>query len=707
MCRCNRWRKAVTFRVTWPRVAILFVFVTSGAPSLALDEFSFIHMSDTHIPYSNTEDIMLEAKGLGPVQMTPYRITTPPPSFVIVTGDLTEFGGGHGWWEQFLGLMNQIGLPFYCVAGNHDNTWDSCRPRIATRYGAPYYSFDYGGIHFVGLDTASPQDPRPSFGREQLLWLAQDLGGLAAHTPVILFYHHPPSKEFASSYDRYRLYDLLRGHNVVVHLVGHGHGVRAWQEEGYDYAMGGSTFGENAGFAVVDIRDDMLRIAYRRSGESAANVPVLEKTIAPKASPYPVIRLSSPANSSVHKGRISFMGSAEGQCDSVEVLLDDEKSFPLVFANGQFHGEIVPTPELAGAHFYRVFVRGPNNAVAWRGGDFVADTHAHVRVMWRTLLDGSTKSTPAVWDDLVLVGANDNRLYALGRDDGRVRWAFNTGGDILGAPLVVSDHVYVGSGDGRLYEISKYGQVARTFNAGAPVYSSPVYTGSAIIVATAAGTVHAVERRTFRELWRSDAPEYAIEDTLFVGGDTLYFGAWDTYVYALDVSTGALRWRSPASGAREGGAKQYYSAADCGPVVCGERVYIADRRYHLSIMDAATGDLVGSRQNVSGVGLSEDGASVYLRTTNAGLVKLDAGGAEVWTASVPLGYVATAPVEREGVVYSLSSLGILSAVEAASGRVLWTFPALPGFYAMADPTIANGVVYIAGMDGSVTALEPR
>jgi outer membrane protein assembly factor BamB len=39
--------------------------------------------------------------------------------------------------------------------------------------------------------------------------------------------------------------------------------------------------------------------------------------------------------------------------------------------------------------------------------------------------------------------------------------------------------------------------------------------------------------------------------------------------------------------------------------------------------------------------------------------------------------------------------------------VLWTIKTLPGFYGMADPTIRDGVVYVAGMDGSATAIAPR
>ena len=149
---------------------ILQLLLMASAPCSAVESFSFIHTSDQHVPYSNTEDVMREMTDLGEVELTPYGITAPQPSFIIATGDATEFGGGSGWWDDYIGILDGTGLPHYTVAGNHDNTWDTLRPRIAARHGAPYYSFDHGGVHFVGLDSASPQDPRPCFGREELLW---------------------------------------------------------------------------------------------------------------------------------------------------------------------------------------------------------------------------------------------------------------------------------------------------------------------------------------------------------------------------------------------------------------------------------------------------------------------------------------------------------------------------------------------------------
>jgi len=689
-----------------PLAAIALVALLCVPGAFALDDFSFIHMSDEHIPYDDTAKVMREAGTIGEVDLTPYGIRAPRPSFIISTGDCTEFGGGKGSWEQYLSVFGEIGLPAYHVAGNHDNTWDSIRPQLTALYGAPCYSFDRGGVHFIGLDSTSPQDPRPGFGREELLWLEQDLREVETGTPVILFYHHPPSKEFASAYDWYRLYDLLRGHNVVVHLVGHGHGIRAFESDTYDCVMGGSTWGGNAGFAICDIREDRLRIAYRKIGAPAAEVDLLDKPLAPPA-PYPKVVLTSPKPGAVLDRPVRFEGTVEGEYAKGEVLVDDERPAPLTIQGRHFSGEVTFAPEQAGGHFYRVvFIRADGSQVWW-SGDLLADTHPRVRVLWRTMLGGSSKSTPAVLGNWVLVGADDGRLYALDTRSGQVRWSVKTGGDILGGPLVLDGKAYVGSGDGKLYEVTDRGQVARTFDALAPVYSTPAATEDAIIVATSAGSLCAVRRRDFRPLWRRNVADYTIEDTLFVAGDLVCFGAWDTFIHAVAVRTGQERWKCAASGTRQGPAARYYSPADCGPVVCGNRLYIADRKYYLSVVDVASGQLVSSREGVAATGLSEDGQAVYLRTAEKGLVKLDSAGNELWTANVPVGYVATAPVERDGVAYSLSSLGTLSAVNAASGEVLWTIRVLPGFYAMADPAAHEGAVYVAGMNGSVTALGPR
>ena len=90
-----------------------------------------------------------------------------------------------------------------------------------------YYSFDYGNIHFVCLDSEiSNRDP----GSPQLTWLAADL---AANTKdwLIVFWHSPPYSKGSHDSDarsnlikmRQNVVPLIEAHGVDLVLCGHSH----------------------------------------------------------------------------------------------------------------------------------------------------------------------------------------------------------------------------------------------------------------------------------------------------------------------------------------------------------------------------------------------------------------------------------------------------------------------------------------------------
>ncbi len=59
--------------------------------------------------------------------------------------------------------------------------------------GPDYYSFNYGGVHFVGLNTADNADMwyYGHVDSTQISWLKQDLSVVPAATPVVTFNHIP------------------------------------------------------------------------------------------------------------------------------------------------------------------------------------------------------------------------------------------------------------------------------------------------------------------------------------------------------------------------------------------------------------------------------------------------------------------------------------------------------------------------------------
>ncbi len=169
-------------------------------PALAADmptpaEFSFVQISDSHIGFAAEANRDVTAT----LQAALDKVKTlqPSPAFLLHTGDLT-----HGQKpEQFDTLAGKIqgsgvGEVFY-VPGEHDVFADNGKEYLA-RYGKGstgngWRSFDYKGVHFVGLVNVVDLKAGGlgTLGAEQLGWLEKDVAGLSSSTPIVVFAHIP------------------------------------------------------------------------------------------------------------------------------------------------------------------------------------------------------------------------------------------------------------------------------------------------------------------------------------------------------------------------------------------------------------------------------------------------------------------------------------------------------------------------------------
>lgn len=172
------------------------------AKSAPVREFRFMHASDTH----------LDQESLPRFRRLRELVTERGVDFVLLTGDLIRDAlrvpeeVARERYELFRKEKDVFPVPVWVVPGNHDyfgierhlSGVSAQHPlygmAMYRRYLGPnYYSFDYGGIHFVGLDTIDIDD-RWYYGHvdaTQLEWLERDLAHVAADTPVVTFNHIP------------------------------------------------------------------------------------------------------------------------------------------------------------------------------------------------------------------------------------------------------------------------------------------------------------------------------------------------------------------------------------------------------------------------------------------------------------------------------------------------------------------------------------
>ncbi len=125
-----------------------------------------------------------------------------------------------------------IGIPWYNVIGNHDINFDAAHDGHSDEtfervYGPPYYSFDYGQVHFIVLDDIEWYIPdeggkgryRGGLGGDQLQFVRNDLAAIPADQLVVLLMHIP----LVEVHDRQDLYRLIEKRPFCISISGHTH----------------------------------------------------------------------------------------------------------------------------------------------------------------------------------------------------------------------------------------------------------------------------------------------------------------------------------------------------------------------------------------------------------------------------------------------------------------------------------------------------
>ena len=161
------------------------------------------------------------------------------PALILHTGDVSQQEGTVAQLDTtFFGVYAALlgRIPFYPTPGNHDYYTNGAAPYLAAflppESGVPpqdaghYYSFDWGNVHFVSLDSSLLGTPAAA--DRMLEWLESDLGRQGQFWKVAWF-HHPPyptgrhTDDLLSQLARIRLVPVLERHGVQLALSGHEH----------------------------------------------------------------------------------------------------------------------------------------------------------------------------------------------------------------------------------------------------------------------------------------------------------------------------------------------------------------------------------------------------------------------------------------------------------------------------------------------------
>jgi hypothetical protein len=264
-----------------------FPLVKIPSPS----SFTFIHASDTHISEAS----------LDRMQKFQQLVDSTKPDLVLVTGDLVRDAlrvsetEATGLYELFLREARKAKVPVWYVPGNHEifgierhlSLVSEQNPLYGRQMyhhylGPDYYSFNYSGVHFIGLNSVEFEDLW-YYGRidsVQLEWLKKDVATVSSTTPVITFQHIPL---FSGGFSMMPFEEdgpgrsLVREHGVLQyrHVVSNAQDVfTIMKNHNYPLALGGHYhFQQKFSFAGLQTRFEQTAAVVGPTNEGNLQMP--------------------------------------------------------------------------------------------------------------------------------------------------------------------------------------------------------------------------------------------------------------------------------------------------------------------------------------------------------------------------------------------------------------------------------------------------
>ncbi len=171
------------------------------------------------------------------------------------------------------------------------------------------------------------------------------------------------------------------------------------------------------------------------------------------------------------------------------------------------------------------------------------------RVSWRIELDSAVRSSVAIGDDLLYVGDESGSVYCVDIR-GSLKWRHNTKRGVTSSPAYHKEMqlVVVGSQDNTVYALdAQSGWGVWRFRTGKPVISSPCIADGVVFIGSADANVYALDLKTGRVIWKY-ATEGQVNSSPAALNGSVYIGSVDGSIYNLDMKTGQLRWRIRTGG---------------------------------------------------------------------------------------------------------------------------------------------------------------
>ncbi len=203
-----------------------------------------------------------------------------------------------------------------------------------------------------------------------------------------------------------------------------------------------------------------------------------------------------------------------------------------------------------------------------------------------------------------------------------------------------------------------------------------------------------VQEQTIKPLWTFKC-EDEIRGSPVLDGNTIYLGAYDNNVYALDASTGGFEWKYAADG-----------AVVSKPLVVEGTVFFGSEDNNLYAVSARSGKPIWSFVTEGPIRSSVKAAEghVFFGSDDGNIYAVNMlTGKRAWRLESS-GPIRSTPFITNDYIYFGSEFGEVMCIDFR-GQIKWRF--LTKRAVTSSPLVDQGVIFFASLDGAFYALDAK
>lgn len=167
---------------------------------------------------------------------------------------------------------------------------------------------------------------------------------------------------------------------------------------------------------------------------------------------------------------------------------------------------------------------------------------------WTFKTEDLLHSSPALDDNILVVGSDDGAVYALDAETGKLVWKFQTGACIYATPLIKNGFVFIGSFDNYLYALNLHsGKLVWKFKTTAKIYHGGASVEDKLVFGSNDHHVYCLNTETGKLNWKFTAKSL-ISTSPVISNKKVFIGSTDHHYYCLDLDSGEELWKYKTKG---------------------------------------------------------------------------------------------------------------------------------------------------------------